>query len=169
VRFFYNRVQPSLFIAIDPGASGAYVIRRPDGTLSQIGEYGDPQDVVKVCAYLRANNLSVFPIVAVIEKVWGSPVMGVSAAFAFGENYGGWCMAMRVAGIPLFGVTPQAWQKVVAADVVGQGPERKRQLKARAAALFPDYRVTLATADALLLSQYCVEQFRAGAPLGEPL
>ena len=76
---------------------------------------------------------------------------------------------MRVAGIPLFSVTPQAWQKVVAPNIVGQGPDRKRQLKARAAALFPDFRVTLINADALLLSQYCVEQLRVGAPLGEPL
>ena len=143
----YNRVQPSLFVAIDPGASGAYVVRRPDGVIAEVGEYGEPKDVVKVCAFLRANNLSVFPIVAVIERVWGSPVMGVSAAFAFGENYGGWCMAMRVAGIPLFSVTPQAWQKVVAPNIVGQGPDRKRQLKARAAALFPDFRVTLINAD----------------------
>lgn len=162
-------MQPSLFVAIDPGASGAYVVRRPDGTLVEVGEYGEPQDVVKLCAFLRANNLSVFPIVAVIERVWGSPVMGVSAAFAFGENYGGWCMAMRVAGIPLFSVTPQAWQKAVAPGIVGQGPDRKRQLKARAATLFPNLRVTLANADALLLSQYCVDQLKAGALLGESI
>lgn len=162
-------MQPSLFVAIDPGASGAYVVRRPDGALSSVGEYSDPADVVKLCAFLRANNLSVFPIVAVIEQVWASPVMGVSAAFSFGENYGGWCMAMRVAGIPLFSVTPQAWQKVVAPDVAGQGPDRKRALKARAASLFPDLRVTLANADALLLSQYCVEQVRVGASLGKSI
>ena len=106
---FYNRVQPSLFIAIDPGASGAYVIRRPDGVIAEVGEYGEPKDVVKVCAFLRANNLSVFPIVAVIERVWGSPVMGVSAAFAFGENYGGWCMAMRHLRRPLHHGRARMW------------------------------------------------------------
>jgi len=151
-------MQPSLFVAIDPGASGGYVVRRPDGTIASVCAYSGPQDLVKLCAFLRANNLSVFPIVALIEKVWASPAMGVSAAFAFGENYGAWVSALRVSGIPVRCFTPQAWQKVVAPDVIGQGPDRKRQLKAIAQGMFPDLKVTLAIADALLISQYVVNR-----------
>lgn len=162
-------MQPSLFIAIDPGASGAYVMRRPDGQLVEIAAYHETQDVLKVCTYLKANNISVFPIVAVIEQVWASPVMGVSAAFAFGENYGGWCMALRASGIPVYAVTPQKWQRIVAPEISGQGADRKRALRDLAQAKFPGHKVTLATADALLLSEYVCQTLRAGKTAGELL
>lgn len=159
-------MQPSLFVAIDPGASGGYVVRRPDGQLVEIAAYHEPQDVLKLCTYLKANNLSVFPIVAVIEQVWASPVMGVSAAFAFGENYGGWCLALRASGIPVYTITPQKWQRVVAPEIEGQGPDRKRALRDLAQARFPGHKVTLATADALLLSEYVCQVLRAGKEPG---
>lgn len=162
-------MQPSLLCCIDPGASGAYVLRRPTGELVEVGEYGSREDVLKLCVYLRANNISVFPIVALIERVWASPVMGVAAAFSFGENYGGWVMALKASGIPVVGVTPQAWQKVSAPQIIGQGVERKRQLKEVAARRFPSIKVTLSNCDALLISDYAVEQLRVNKPLGDLL
>lgn len=162
-------MQPSLFIAIDPGSSGGWVIRRPDGTISDIGAYSEPGDIVKVCAFLKGNNLSVFPIIAVIEQVWASPVMGVAAAFSFGENFGNWCMGLRVSGVPVYTVTPQAWQRVVAPDISGQGPARKRALKELAQARHPGHRVTLAIADALLISDFVVDRLKAGKEPGEVL
>ena len=165
-------MQPASFVVIDPGNSGAYVIRRPgrpQGSVIEIGQYTEPQDLVKLMRFLHQLNLNPGGLAAVIERVWASPVMGVSAAFAFGENYGAWLMAFRVSDIPVFTVTPQQWQRVVAPEIEGQGAERKRALKAVAARLFPDLKPTLATCDALLISEYATRQLAAGKPLGEPL
>lgn len=162
-------MQPSLFCCIDPGASGGYVLRRPDGKVVELAAYHESGDIVKLCAFLKANNVSVFPVVGVIERVWASPVMGVAAAFAFGENFGAWVMALKVSGMPVYGVTPQAWQKVSAPQIGGQGPERKRALKALAVERYPELKPTLAICDALLISDYAVAQLKAGKALGDEL
>ena len=162
-------MQPSLLCCIDPGASGAYVLRRPSGEVVEVGEYSEPNDVVEVAHYLRGVNVTPGWAVAVIEQVWASPVMGVAAAFKFGENYGAWVMALKVAGVTVYGVTPQAWQKVAAAGVTGQGADRKRALKVLAAERFFALRPNLKNCDALLLSDYAVVQLKAGKALGEKL
>ena len=162
-------MQPASFIAIDPGNSGAHVIRHPDGRVVDVGAYKSEKTVAWLMSVLHQMNHTPGGMVAVIERVWASPVMGVSAAFAFGENYGGWCMALRVAGLPVYCVTPQAWQKVVAPQVTGQGGERKQALKRLAVERFPGVKVTLANCDALLISDYVLAQLRAGKALGEEL
>ena len=80
--------------------------------------------------------------------------MGVSAAFAFGENYGSWRTAIAIRGIPLEEVLPQAWQRLVCPHIEGTGAERKRALKNEAQRRFPAVRVTLRNSDALLISEY---------------
>lgn len=162
-------MQPSLLCCIDPGASGAYVLRRPSGEIVEVGEYGEPNDIVSLAQYLRGINATPGWAVAVIEQVWASPVMGVAAAFKFGENYGAWVMALKVAGITVYGVTPQAWQKVAALGVTGQGSERKRALKALAIERYSELKPTLAICDALLISDYAVAQLKAGKALGDEL
>jgi hypothetical protein len=79
-----------------------------------------------------------------------------SAMFKFGRGFGfllGVCAALLV---PVELVTPQRWQKGVSAGV-RSGLSRadwKRKLKAQAERLFPSHRVTLATADALLILEW---------------
>jgi hypothetical protein len=91
-----------------------------------------------------------------IERVWASPVMGVSAAFAFGENYGAWCTAITLKGIPLTRVLPQEWQRALCPQIQGKGTERKRALKVEAQRRFPAVRVTLRNCDALLISEFAI-------------
>lgn len=65
----------------------------------------------------------------------------------------GACAALCV---PVELVTPQRWQKGMSVGVRA-GLERadwKRKLKAQAERLFPGQRVTLATADALLILEW---------------
>ncbi len=111
---------------------------------------------------------------AVIEKVGGfianySPTekykkgQGVGAGpamFNFGACYG----ALQMALVASFGqersltVTPRAWQ-----GGLGISPRKKSEsttdwknrLKSVAQSLFPDTQVTLKTADALLIAEYC--------------
>lgn len=162
-------MQPSSFCAIDPGASGGYVVRNSAGTVVSVGAYHEPADVVKVVKWMKGMAVADYTVAAVIEKVWASPVMGVASAFSFGENYGAWVMAFRAHGIPVYAVTPQQWQRVMAPDIDGQGQARKAALKVQAAKLFPEIKPTLAICDALLISEYVLRRMAERKPLGEQL
>jgi hypothetical protein len=82
--------------------------------------------------------------------------MSRSAAFSFGVEYGKWLGFLD--GVEL--VTPQKWQfhylkngyRELLEGV--QGPARKRNLRTIAQELFPDVKVTLQNADALLIANY---------------
>jgi len=99
------------------------------------------------------------PAKGVVEKVGGfiqgNPAPG-SAMFNFGMGYGAVRMAMVGAGIPFCEVTPQAWQKY---HQVARHPQEtksswKNRLKTLAQSIYPDLKVTLRTADALLLALF---------------
>ena len=88
-----------MLLSIDPGSSGAAVLRSETGEVAAIVDYEGPESITEA--------INSGPITrAVIERVWASPVMGVSAAYAFGENYGAWCGAITLKGIPLTRVLP---------------------------------------------------------------
>ena len=136
-----------MLLSIDPGSSGAAVLRSETGEITAIIDYAGPASIARALDYGPITQ-------AVIERVWASPVMSVSAAFAFGENYGAWRTAIALKGIPLKEVLPQTWQQTVCPHVRSTGPERKRALKLEAQRRFPDLRVTLRNCDALLISDY---------------
>ena len=67
-------------------------------------------------------------------------------------------MALTAAGIPFEEVTPVVWQRGLGIPVRKKDESRsqfKGRLKAKAQQLFPQVKVTLKTADALLISEYC--------------
>ena len=151
-------------LCIDPGASGACV-QSHLGQPTAVRAFSE-----SVAADVILNFSKAVPDpVALIEKVWASPVMGKSAAFAFGQNYGFWIGALKSHGIPVYAVTPQKWQHVAAPGITATGPARKKQLRELAKRLFPGQRVTAATADALLMTIYAKARLDAGAELGERL
>lgn len=141
-----------MLLSIDPGSGGAAVIRRVDGEIVSVIPHQGIDSVLSACTTPGIRR-------AFIEKVWASPVMGVSAAFAFGENYGSWRTAIAMNGIPLKEVLPQTWQRQVCPNIEGTGSERKRALKDEAQRRFPDLRVTLSNSDALLISEYARIRF----------
>ena len=134
-------------LGVDPGANGgiawitdgkACVEKMPDtlqdlwGLIADIaGEFG-----VRYKAY--------------IEQVSSSPQMGVVSAFSFGRGYGNLEMALTAAGIPFERVRPQVWQKALGCMTKGD----KNVSKRKAQELFPDRKITHATADALLIAHY---------------
>jgi len=91
---------------------------------------------------------------AYIEQVSSSPQMGVVSAFSFGRGYGNLEMALTAAGIPFERVRPQVWQKAMGCMTKGD----KNVSKRKAQELFPDRKVTHATADALLIALYGTKQ-----------
>jgi len=91
-----------------------------------------------------------------IEKVHAMPGQGVTSMFSFGENFGKLQMALTASKTPFERVLPTKWQK--------QLPLRKRKkdevdsawkryLKSIAQELFPREKITLATADAILIAE----------------
>jgi hypothetical protein len=63
-------------------------------------------------------------------------------------------MALTAAGIPFERVRPQAWQKAMGCMSKGD----KNITKRKAQELFPQIKVTHATADALLIATYGTRQ-----------
>lgn len=147
-----------IYIGVDPGASGGMAVLRESGA-EAVAMPDTEFDIWDWFSTLRLTGDDI-PF-AVIEKVGGfiqgSPQPG-SAMFKFGASYGGLRMALVAAGIPFEEVTPQAWQKALGIAKRKSNESKsqfKNRLKARAQQLFPDYKITLATCDALLLAEYC--------------
>ena len=137
-------------IGVDPGANGgiawitdgkACVEKMPD-TLQDLWEL-----VVSISLEAGTGGMG---IRAYLEAVSSSPQMGVVSAFSFGRGYGNLEMALTAAGIPFERVRPQVWQKALGCMTKGD----KNVSKRRAQELFPDRKITHATADALLIAHY---------------
>ena len=143
-------------IGIDPGSNGgiawitngkACVEKMPD-TLQDLWEL--------LCDITSYPKLSIDgrSYKAYIEQVASSPQMGVVSAFSFGRGYGNLEMALTAAGIPFERVRPQVWQKALGCMTKGD----KNVSKRKAQELFPDRKITHATADALLIAYYGTKQ-----------
>ncbi len=146
-----------LFIGIDPGVSGGIAV---------LNENGDPKGAFKMpetrrdtLEALRAVRASLMPVRAMVERVnpgvFGRGKvgkMGAVSAFTFGRNVERVLMALEAADIPYDEVLPVKWQTELGCRSRGD----KNVTKARAQALFPvGVKVTHATADALLIAEYC--------------
>jgi hypothetical protein len=102
-------------------------------------------------------------LAVVIEKV-GGYVGGVgqpgSAMFNFGMSYGGLRAFVIALGVPeerFDDVTPQVWMSRLGLPPRKKSQSKtewKNQLKSVAQALYPETKITLATADAVLIAEY---------------
>lgn len=137
-----------IFMGIDPGKSGAIAVIgqtvvdfvRLDSTESDIAEFIQSWDV------LYDGECFAF-----LEKVSAMPKQGVSSTFKFGQSYG-FCRGLLIAHkIPFETVTPQKWQRKLGCLSRGD----KNVTKAKAQELFPNEKIVHATADALLIAEYC--------------
>ncbi len=143
------------YIGIDPGKTGGLVL---------LPERGDKKVVTKmpiterdIWDWFVAVPNGCVPF-AVIEKVGSQPGNAARAMFTFGWGYGGLRMALTARGIPFGEVSPQAWLKGLRIPFRKKKESKtqfKNRLKGNAQQLFPDVDVTLATADALLIAEYC--------------
>jgi hypothetical protein len=137
-------------IAIDPGKTGALAVRYPEGTVD-VFKYKSEADMRDSLAEIkRYASTEKYRLSAVLEKVRSSPQQGVTSAFTFGWNYGFWRGLLQAYRISFREVRPQDWQKGLVPAKKQKG-ERKHALKQIAEERFPELKVTLATADALLM------------------
>ena len=148
-----------MIIAIDPGVSGGIACFK-GGRVICCAMPQTFSDIHKALSDLSQGVPQCRDRVF-LEKVHAMPGNGVVSMFTFGENYGylrGVCHTLRYS---IEDVPPQAWQKALQCGSKGKIPqtEWKNLLKNKAQQLYPDLRVTLATADALLILEWA-KRFR---------
>jgi Holliday junction resolvasome RuvABC endonuclease subunit len=143
----------SWYIGIDPGVSGgiAAVSCVPGLQIDAMKMPATDRDLYVALKALIAENVQNGHPLAVLERVSSSPQMGVVSAFTFGRGVGALKMALAALEIPYDEVTPQKWQLVMGCRSRGD----KNVTKRRAQQLFPALTITHATADALLMAEYC--------------
>ena len=139
------------YLGIDPGKSGS---------ICGVDSFGNAEVITKTDKTYRDiwNNLKeVGDCIAVIELVNAMPNQGVVSTFKFGESFGLLLGLLTAASIPFEKVRPTVWCKELGLKR-GKGESNtdcKNRHKQLAQELFPDVDVTHATADALLIAEYC--------------
>ena len=164
-----------MIIAIDPGASGAVVV----DLNGEVESFTMP--VTRRDCFALADKLvrKIFPARPVVytERITGFVAgAGAGQMFKFGEVVERINCAFEFAGCRMIEVAPQKWQKhigvghaVLIKPELNATPQtkqaaraanaklkrgRKNQYKAEAQRRFPEVKVTLVNADALLLLEY---------------
>ena len=150
-------------VGIDPGASGGIAIlhrglvtAQSMPKLSNAGATCEELFVDIMQALKHKDKDTVVYLEQVGGYVGGGGQPG-SAMFKFGQNFG-MCLTVPAAlDMQVVTFTPQQWQKPYGLGTVASngGKTRwKNALKGAAQALYPEVKVTLSTADALLILNY---------------
>lgn len=175
----------SLYIGIDPGASGAIAFIDEHIESAEVYDFDDDYALILLRQYAVEGNR---PIHAVLEKVSAMPKQGVVSMFNFGVNFGIWQGRLQTLQIPFDLMTPQKWKAKVMDSVTLYKTVKKKNKETgkvthekvvdkertslrRAKMLFPELVERLqrvkdnGRADALLIARYC--QLRYGRADGE--
>lgn len=149
-----------VFIAIDPGASGAIAVRDSDGrvfvdnmpdTLRDISDHID--SLVEVTSFKERQNCHVY-----LEDV-GYHVIGnnASASAKFARHVGSIEGILTAFVFPWQAVRPQAWMKHFG-TLPKDKKDRKNRIKELMQRRYPHIKVTLANADALAILTWVIEK-----------
>lgn len=145
----------STYLSIDPGLKGGIAVL--DG--NEMHTYPMPETYPDIYIVLKGLQEDFNITRAVLEKVGqGMPGQSSKATATFARHCGHLEMALYALGIPTEEVTPQKWQKFYSNSIgTAKGltkTEWKNKLKGLAQRLYPTEKVTLNTADAILLAYY---------------
>ena len=148
-----------IVLGIDPGASGGLAWMR-GGKISSVRMPKSDQEILKSLEKLTPPSLP-RPVVYV-EQLTGFVGRTNPGArmFKFGKGYGFLLGVLFTLQWDVKFVTPSVWQKSLGIGTKGERKpqEWKRVLKDEAQRLFPSQKVTLATADALLILRFGIEK-----------
>ena len=156
-------------VAIDPGLSGGLAYKRDGQPAQAVAMPATEGDLVNV---LRDIAEEADEVVAIVEEVGGyiGKAQPGSSAFKFGRNFGFILGVLQTLGVRVELVRPQKWQKTLSlgsASGCASKTEWKNKLKAVAQRLYPHLKLTLATADALLILDYALGTAPAASPRQE--
>lgn len=159
-----------IFLGLDPGANGGLAVlsgNSVEATKWPVGER-DTWDLIN-CHKQKGR-----PVYAILEQqlprgtnlfrngAWTCPILR-STCILFGHY-----MQLRgmliAAGISFEEKVPRTWQAAFSLkkDKGEADGHWKNRLKAKAQQLYPATKITLATADALLLAHYCSRNVKGG-------
>jgi hypothetical protein len=154
------RVNTSRFVGIDPGGTGgglAVIHGTSPLTYDAVPMPTTPRDIVDWLHQWAGPSTWCF-----IEDVHAFPGQGVTSVFSFGQNYGelrGAVSALsKLTGMRWQTIGPKEWQSVLKLRKKTKEEtqtEWKNYLKGVAQQSFPLTKVTLKTADALLIAEFC--------------
>lgn len=150
-------------IGIDPGWSGGIAIMDAERGLSL---HKMPGDYSGICALLTPYAglvcINSFEPLAHcwLELVHANSQNGCKGNWQLSANFTSVQIALNALAIPFTVVSPQRWMKRLQPLPSGAGAyaERKRRVKELMKERYPEQRVTLATADALAILDYGLEQ-----------
>lgn len=138
---------------VDPGKSGAIALLSPDSEVIDCATMDDLSELYRVLNHCQLLDAYVW-----VEKVHAMPKQGVVSMFNFGAYYGMVQGALGVLGVRWELVLPRAWMRglgIPPKKKTETRPQFKRRLREEARRRFPKEKVTLATADALLIAEQC--------------
>lgn len=148
-----------LYLGVDPGANGAAVLITAAQQVEAVCKFKDCTEA-DISNWFDRGEVYHHEVRAVIERVHAMPKQGVSSTFKFGTSYG-FLRGMLVAnGIPFEAITPGVWQRSLGCLSRGD----KNVTKARAQEIFPQTKWTHATADAVLIAEFCRRHSKGGSP-----
>ena len=146
-------------IAIDPGASGGFC--QFIGTqIVQAWKFTSLSDFVGDVHDLIENPDCPLEIVLEDCPPFAGKNIPSSAGFKLGKSCGFYEGIARGLKLPCHLVPPKTWQKGLSGLAKKSTPQRKRLLKDHALRLYPDLgkEITLATADAVLIAHYFINE-----------
>lgn len=139
----------TLFLGIDPGANGAAVLITHAQQVENVFRFKGATE--KDISDWFAQESQYLDLFAVLERVHAMPKQGVASTFKFGMSYG-FLRGMLISyGVAFEAITPGVWQRKLGCLSGGD----KNKTKAKAQELFPHTKWTHATADAVLISEFC--------------
>lgn len=148
------------YVGIDPGVVGGLaVINPPLGKrLGSVALIPMPPTERDIWDWIRGGG-DRDPTHAMIE--WIHPAIQGIGKSQMSKLYGNYMqlrMALTAADIPFEDVKPRMWLRALGISPRKKTETRtqwKNRLKAKAQGLYPDLKITLATADALLIATFC--------------
>ena len=142
---------PKILIGIDPGVSGAITALDENGKVVALTKM--PQTMGELLSFLQQftdNDTTCY-----LEKVHARPGDGAASMFKFGQGFGWLQMALLAAKVKTIEVLPNTWMRGLGIKSKKKDETKiayKNRLKFVAEQLFPEQRVTLWNADALLIA-----------------
>jgi hypothetical protein len=138
-------------IAFDPGKAGGASVRHANGSI-ELHSFKTESGYLDILDPLIPSGYEV-----VIEDVpaFVSAATSNASSFKLGYNFGFIVGMSRALGFATHLLRPQTWQKGLQGLRPKMGyTDRKRMLKDNAVRLYPDLKITNATADAVLIMNY---------------
>ena len=157
-------------IGIDPGKGGGIAVIT-DETV-QMHNCPRTVDEMALLIGMCLNNVAAYRVGVFLERVWAFPTDGRAGSFTFGENYGQWQGILASHELKPKLITPKEWQSHFEIQKGLPKNIRKKILKQMAMDRCPSAKkITLKTADALLIAIYGIEahlSYKRELPWAEP-